>query len=224
MLWYLFVLVLWRLLYDVVDSFRLKVTWVIVLVFIILSALIGFVPWIGHTFAFSRFVFFAPYFFLGIVAKEYKIIDFINKHIDLNLSIMTLLFTLLLAIVAQENQLNIREIFFGASSYPKGSETMYMIARLLSYVVSTAVSVCFIRIFSLKIPFFAKIGADSLKFYMFHGLLILLIISLDLPWSSLYAIAYAVFSIVLIYFFNLTQLSDFAIRPVSFFLYKKVDN
>ena len=42
---------------------------------------VGFVPFIGESFAISRIFYFAPYFFLGIMLQNVKVIDEIKLRL-----------------------------------------------------------------------------------------------------------------------------------------------
>ena len=61
-------------------------------------------------------------------------------------------------------------------------------------------------------------GIDSLKFYMFQGLGLIAMGVMHVPWNFLLALVYATIVAVLIFFFNKTKLSDFAIRPITYTL------
>lgn len=218
MLWYLFALIMWRLLYWVLEKARIKINWIVILVFMALSLIAGFVPRIGREFALSRFIFFAPYFFLGIFAQKFKVVDVIKTHINIKVSITVLIIVFVISATCAYYQLNIREVFGGTSPYPVNHQYIYMIARFISYFTSLIISIAFIRLCTIENKLFGTIGKDSLKYYMFHGLCLMGIESIGAPWSTLLAIAYASGVSAMIFFFNKTRLSDFAINPISFII------
>lgn len=226
MLWYLFALIIWRLLYCVFEKAGIKINWVVILVFIALSLIAGFASWIDREFALSRLIFFAPYFFLGVFAQKLQVVDVIKTRINIQVSVTVLIITLIISVLFAIYHIKIRKVFAGTSPYPVNHEYIYMIARLVSYFTSSIVSIAFIRLCTFENKIFGTIGQDSLKFYMFHGIFLMGIEALGAPWSTALAITYAVAVSVAIFFFNKTKLSDFAISPVSFIIQhlKKTNN
>lgn len=242
MLWYLIALLFWRLIYAGMCRLGIRVSWHMILFLIILSVLAGFVPWIGRRFALSRFLYFAPYFFLGTMVKEVAIIDVIKERVSLKMAWGGVILAAIIgAIFVVRPILSIRGVFAGADPYPTDSEFMYMMARLFSFPVAIIVSICIIRIFSIENIFFCIIGRDSLKYYMFHGVILMGIEALRLPWAtcvdvtchlttgqvpgprtvtlvSFLAPIYALCVSTLIYFINKTKMSDILLSPISFFI------
>lgn len=217
MLWYLFALFFWRLLLAGMSRIGMKVSWQFILLLVLVSVLAGFVPWIGRRFALNRFLFFAPYFFLGVLLQRIRIIDEINKRMSVRNSIILLIVALLVsALLACFSVKGIISIFAGVDPYPERKQYIYMAARLFSYVTSFVVSLAFIRLFSVRNGFIETIGRESLKYYMFHGICLMLIEAMGVPWSSFLAIVYAVVVSLVLYCFNKTGLSDFVINPVTY--------
>ena len=220
MLWYLVALILWRLLYAGLDRIGIKVTWQLLLVLVFLSVAAGFVPWIGREYALSRFIVFAPYFFLGVLVKDKPIIDVINEKINYWLGAGILFIVLLISILFAVNLISIRDVFAGTSPYPLNDTWLFALARLLCYFTSTIISIAFIRVFSFDNKIMGTVGKGSLKYYMFHGLFLMAVEFFGFPWSTVFAVIYASVVSIVIFFFNKTQLSDFAITPVSFVIDK----
>lgn len=217
MLWYLFVLFFWRLIYAGMCRLGIKVSVYLIISIVVLSIIAGFVPWIGRKFAFSRFIFFAPYFFLGILAQRTNIIDAIKKRVSSRTALYIMFVTALIScFFVVYPIIRYRVTFAGVVPYPTNMQFVSMIARFFSYIISIIVSVAFLRLFSFENKLFGTIGKDSLKYYIFHGICLLGIETIGVPWSTFLALAYAVVIIVIIFFFNKTKLSDFAISPVSF--------
>lgn len=215
MLWYLFDLLFWRLLNVGFSKVGLRVSPWLIGIFIALSLVAGFVPWIGREFAFSRFLFFAPYFFLGVYCKQRIIIDDVHK-VNPKLCYCVFLVALLASACFAVFHIRIRMILAGTAHYPSNFQLVCFVARLVSYFTSSIISIAFIRLFSFENKLFATIGRDSLKFYMFHGLCLMAIEAVGAPWSTLYSFFYATTVSVAIFFFNKSKLSDFAINPISF--------
>jgi len=94
--------------------------------------------------------------------------------------------------------------------------------RFLSYGVSMAVSIAVIKLFAKTNKILEIVGIDSLKFYMFHGLGLMVVNASPIPKGFILALVYATVVAVVIFFFNKTKLSDFTIAPISYVMnYKK---
>ncbi len=221
MLWYLVALIFWRLLYAGLEKIGIKITWYLVLILVCLSVAAGFVPWIGREYALSRFIVFAPYFFLGVLVQKKQIVDIIIKKVNFKLAVGVLVLTLVLSLFFAVNTINVRGTFSGTLPYPLDNRWIYAGARLLTYITSTVISIAFIRVFSFDNKTLGIIGKDSLKYYMFHGICLMGVEFLGLPWSTLFAVLYATVVSAAIFFFNKTKMSDFAIAPVSFLINRK---
>ena len=220
MLWYLLALIYWRLLYYGIESIDAKVSWRIIVVFILLSLGAGFLPSVGREFALSRSIFFAPFFFLGILAQKIQIIDVVKEKVGFKTGVIVLVVALVLAAVFAYTKIRVRSVFAGTSHYPLDSQWIYMLARLINYFTAVVISIAFIRVFSFENKVMGNIGKDSLKYYMFHGLFLMGVEFLHLPWSTLLAFLYGTVVTIVIYLFNKTWLSDFAVTPISFIIDK----
>ena len=220
MLWYLIALIIWRFGYAAIDKLGIKVTWHLIAFLIFVAIVAGFVPRIGREFALSRTIVFAPYFFLGVMAKDMQIIDVLKKKLNWKLCVIILSISLVTGVLCAINSIDMRTTFSGTVPYPEEGTWCYAMARLVTYFTSAIFSMAFIRLFSFETNIFSKIGKDSLKYYMFHGLFLMAVEYLNFPWSTFFAIVYATVVSVLIFFFNKTKLSDFAISPVSFVIDK----
>ena len=218
MLWYLFALFFWRLIYAGMCRTGIKVSWYLIFSIIFLSVLVGYVPWVGREFALSRFIFFAPYFFLGILTQKTNIIEEIKRRVSLKTAIIVMIITGIVSCLIVIYPIIGRGTFAGADPYPENRQLVSMVARFLSYITSTVVSIAFIRMFSFENKLLGTIGKDSLKYYMFHGLCLMGIEAIVVPWSTLLAAAYALAFSAIIFLFNKTKMSDFAINPISFII------
>ena len=206
MLWYLFALIFWRLIYAGMYRKGVKVKWQLIVVIALISILAGFIPWIGREFALSRFIYFAPYFFLGIMAQDINIIEIIRSRVPINTAVIVLFATIIVSCLFVIYPIvGFRGVFAGADPYPIDNQEIYMLARLISYSVAFIVSVSFIRLFSVDKKLIGEVGKDSLKFYMFHGLCLMAIESFNVPRSTLWAIAYTIIVSLVIYCFNKTK-------------------
>lgn len=92
--------------------------------------------------------------------------------------------------------------------------------RLLCYLTSFIISVAVIRVVRKPNNFLNEVGVNTMKYYMFHGV-VLMFFS---PWSTPIAFISAVCVIVGIYYFNKWKISDFCISPVTYIINTKKKN
>ena len=190
-------------------------TWQLILSTILLSLVVGFIPWVGRDFALSRLIFFAPYFFIGVYFHNHPIIEDTKRIISVNKALLVLALALLSSVVFALYPFGIMGVFAGADPYPLEHQWLYMVARLFSYAISVIVSIAIIRLFSFENATLGIVGKDSLKFYLFHGVMMNVMEKCGVTWSPLLAIIYAMLVSIAIYYFNKTKISDFAITPIS---------
>ena len=222
MMWYLLALIIWRCLYCLFDtqSHSRWHNWTILIVLFAVGLVAGFHPAIGKTFALSRIIVFAPFFWLGTMAQRIDFINF-NKRVPKWIAGLLLVATLVMvAYLTPQNWLNVRETIRGASCYEADNQIVGLISRAVYYVLAIVLS---ISVTSLVISskLLCQIGKDSLKYYLFHGIALSIMVFLKLPWNWYFAIVYGIIVMMFFYFFNKTTLSEFAIRPV-FFILKRI--
>ena len=225
MMWYLLALIYWKILYFILYRIGFELRLFHVLVCILLSLIAGFVPFIGRSLAISRFFYFAPYFFLGLFLRDSHFLDKIYNHLSRYLAICVLVMTMIVSVIfALYHNANLAIVFGGGEPYPQSDQWLYLFFRLVSYVVSTIVSISIIRIASAPSALMGTVGKDSLKFYMFQGIGLMMFCALPITWSFLLATLYAFFTSAAIFFFNKTRLSNIVLRPISFIVNFFVNN
>lgn len=216
MMWYLLALIVWRVMYYIVDQCQRPV-WTDTAILVILFALglvIGFNDNVGRTFALSRLIVFAPFFWMGTMMQGKDFVG-ICKRIPIWIAISILFFTVIAAIgLSQHEWLNLKEIVRGASGYGEHNPMQGLCSRLSWYVVSVLISVSIIKVVS-ESKLLNQVGKDSLKYYLFHSVALPFMVLLKLPWNWYFSIIYGVCLMVIMFYFNKTRLSDFAIRPIS---------
>lgn len=225
MMWYLFVLVVWRILYYIwtiiVRPISPKIViylnfWVLIALFG-LGLAVGMIGGIGKTFALSRMIVFAPFFWLGTMAQGKDFISLCKKTpLWLAFIIIVISFGLIIYLTPQ-NWLNVREIVRCVKGYEHNHQIIGIISRASFYVLALLISIS-IACLIVKNIILSRIGKDSLKFYLFHGVILWLMSYFHLPWNSGLAFIYFLILMTSIYFFNMTKLSDFAIRPIHYFI------
>lgn len=219
MMWYLLALIVWRSLFFFVDKVARTraVKWVICISLFAIGLLVGFEDGIGKTLALSRIIVFAPFFYLGTLSQRFDFIGFCKKMPKwLSVLIMLAAVALVAFFTPQEN-VNVRETVRGASGYGVDNNIVGFVARLACYLLAIIMSVSLTSLVSSS-KLLGQIGKDSLKYYLFHGILLSFMVFLNLPWNWYFAFIYGGLLMVILYFFNMTKLSDFAIRPITYTL------
>lgn len=226
MMWYLFALVIWRCLYYLWDVIvkqvpkktRNTLNIVIAVALVGLGLAAGMVCQVGKTFAISRIIVFSPFFWLGTMAQGS---DFISlcKKMPRWFAILILLTTLAFIVwLTPQGWIDVRETVRCVKCYDMLGGTMVgLVGRIVYYVLAIVISMALAcLVFENKIV--NRIGNDSLKYYLFHGIILWFMSYIHLPWTWWLSVIYFVILMVSMYFFNLIKLSDFAIRPITYTL------
>lgn len=218
MMWYLLALIYWKITYFCFYRLGIKVNGVLIMTLVIIALAVGFVPFIGRSFAISRTCYFAPYFFLGIMLQNVQVMDEIKLRLKAPIAWLILVIALVGSLMASIHNVYglMDDLFRGREPYPQEDKWIFMGLRFLSYLVSFIVSISIVRLFAVPNRTLEIVGKDSLKFYMFHGLALMAFGVLPIPWKYGLAIVYATIVTLIIFFFNKTKLSDFAIRPINY--------
>ena len=216
MLWYLIALIVWRFISAVLEKLGVKVSWLFLSILVVISVAVGFIPWVGREFALSRIVVFSPYFFLGVYLRNIQVIDEVRERVNFRFALIILIVSLIAGAFFAFHSIDVKSVFSGTLPYPSENRWFCALARLFSYFSSVVIAVSVVRICSFENMMLGIIGKDSLKYYMFHGVLLMIIEYLGLPWSTFFAIFYASAVSLTIFVFNKTHLSDMVISPTSY--------
>ena len=218
MMWYLLALVIWKIVYFCLNKMKIKVNGILITCLVLIALVVGFVPFIGENFALSRIFYFAPYFFLGIMLQNVKVIDEIKCRLKAPIAWLILIIALISSLmIAVNNAFYIVDgVFQGNEPYPEEGKWFFMGLRFLSYLVSFIVSISVVRLFVNTNRILEIVGKDSLKFYIFHGFGLMAFGLLPITWKYGLAVVYATIVSLIIFFFNKTKFSDFAVRPIKY--------
>lgn len=218
MMWYLLALVIWKIAYFCLYKLGIKVNGVLITLLVLIALAVGFVPFIGESFAISRAFYFAPYFFLGIMLQNVQVIDEIKLRLKAPIAWLILVIVLIGSLLASVYDIFylVDDVFQGREGYPEEEKWIFMGYRFLSYLVSFIISISVIRLFAVPNRTLEIVGKDSLKFYIFHGFGLMAFGLLPISWKYGLAVVYASIVSLIIFFFNKTKLSDFAIRPINY--------
>lgn len=191
-MWYLLSMFYWRLSALFLKRKHLTVK---NLLFVgILSALVGFVPFVGEMFSFNRTVCFFVFFFAGMMCRNtdfFKKIDKFPWWWSILPSAMIFLFVLWMY------GDGLRYVY--SNSY--NGSLLRCVERVGWMGFSVVVGVCVIRLSRIKMPsVFARLGRKSLFFYIYHTFFIMLlpyvVLSLNLPCNLLMCIIYTVLIVI----------------------------
>ena len=217
MMWYLLALIVWRCLYYLVDKLPHSrwLNWTILITLFAIGLFLGFCPAIGKTFALSRILVFAPFFWLGTMAQKTDFISFCKRMPKWIACFLFVATVVLVAYLTPQNWLDVRETVRGASGYGRDNQYVGLISRAVCYVLAVVLSISLTSLVTSS-KLLCQIGKDSLKYYLFHGIALSIMVFFKLPWNWYFAIVYGVLLMMVLYFFNKTKLSDFAIRPITY--------
>ena len=224
MMWYLFALIVWRSLYylwantikPIKPEIQKNVNIIISIVLIIIGLAVGTISGVGKAFALSRMAVFAPFFWLGTMAQGKDFISICKKKVSpwCAIIIMCLTFCLIVYLTPQ-SWLNVRDTVRGVKCYAPDSQMIGLLSRASYYVLALIISISLTSII-VENKILSRIGKDSLKFYLFHGVILKLMSLFHIPWNWWLSVIYFIILMISIYYFNKTKLSDFAIRPIHF--------
>ena len=211
MLWYLLSLIAWCVVYWLSQKISNKITSEFLAgLCLVVALVVGFVPQIGAPFALSRTLVFAPFFFLGVSMQKVNFMEVCNR-VPYWVAIM-----LLVTVFATLYVLNINIAFIvrGVMPYPESMPIIGLVGRALYYIVAIIMSIALIRIvFPNKLM--AIVGRDTMKYYIFHGVILMFMYQMPIPWSFGYGVMYWGLVSVALFFFNKLRVSDYILNPIG---------
>lgn len=224
MMWYLFALIIWRCLYylwnniieDKSKKLRSNLNIIMAVVWVALGLFVGLFCQFGKVFALSRIIVFAPFFWFGTMAQEYDFISFCKK-IPRWTALLILVATLgFIVWLTPQGWLDVRETVRCVKCYDMIGGTMIgLTGRTAYYVLAIVISIALTTLV-IENKIISRIGKDSLKYYLFHGVILMFMSFFNVPWTWWFSVSYFVVIMTCIYLINKTKLSDLAIRPVHF--------
>lgn len=189
-LWYIFVLILYRTVLQIAP----KMGGGIIVISVLLSLLMGFVP-LNSQFAFQRIFTFAPYFIMGFWFKQhYSYIELTKKITNELVGLSIFMSVCLLVIIPFE-------YYWGDYSYYDYNRPILLsfLYKLMSYLCAICMSIPILKFIPNKVwPCCIK---DTLFYYMYHSLIIipfmqLFITKLNLPTEWYFSIVYFIILVI----------------------------
>ncbi len=211
MMWYLLSLTIWCVLYWFTQKNNHKIApMAIIAVSISIALIVGFIPRVGSPFALSRTLVFAPFFFMGVSLQKVNFMDICNK-IPYWVAWLALFAAFVALLIIN---IDISIIVRGASPYPKAHPVYGLAGRMVYYVVSVVMSGAIIRVV-MPNKLMKHIGCDTMKYFIFHGVILMIMYKMKIPWSLGYAIVYFGVISTILFFFNKLKVSDYILNPIG---------
>jgi hypothetical protein len=60
-----------------------------------------------------------------------------------------------------------------------------------------------------------EVGRDTMKYFIFHGVILMVMYKMKIPWSLGYAIVYFGVISTILFFFNKLKVSDYILNPIG---------
>lgn len=180
-LWYLMSLLLWRIMLQFTPEKLLQRPILYLVITTIISIASGLVLPYGYVFAIQRALSFYPFFLLGYYMGQEWIKIPINKNTKVVALIVIISFSCMVFTGVWPN--STIKLLLGAYRFPFNQLPI----KLLLFVCSIMMSLSFYVVFK-ESSGLAKIGRDSLFYYLYHGIIIQFILIplfgyLKLPWN-----------------------------------------
>lgn len=214
MMWYLWALLLWRIITFIGSKCHLPTYFdYLILILLFIGGLsVGFVDKIGVQFALSRLFVFAPFFWLGYLLQK-KDVCFVLVRNPIWISLPMIIAPIIIVTCITNNDvLNVRQVLRGVSGY--GGDLHYFFGRVVWYVLALMMSIGLTRIvYENKV--LSEVGCESLKYYLFHGVVLMVMKKTSLPWPWYMSFVYWSVIMSVFYYFNRTKFSSFIIHPIS---------
>lgn len=189
-LWFLFSLIIWRLLLIGYEKHPY-----ISIIIITLIIAFNFIPFNFRILSLGRSLTFFPYYLLGYLAKKHSF-DF--KRIELN-RIGGLLLVLALGIFWYLFSISIKaELLYGATSLIIEQDSLLWLAifKLICYFVAIGSGILLYNIVPKKELYMSAIGQQTLPIYLWHPILIWLLMRVN--FFEVLGTFNAIFSLILL--------------------------
>ena len=172
--WYLLAFAIWTLCIPFIKDIKRPFRFIIVM--IIVSLLVEFIPDIGNYLALSRVVVFFPFFLLGYFLPKKQMTYFENSKQTSTKIFFGIIFIVAFILIAIFNNSLDTVSLYGATSYwaLKSSIWEAFLQRGVNLVVALVLSLCVLVITTSKHRFYTETGKNTLYIYLFHGFFVLL--------------------------------------------------
>lgn len=219
-LWYLWCLLIWRIVYFFIDKYKVNL-WLLLGLSFVGSIVSGFAPLVTE-FSFQRMFVFSPYFVLGLIAKKegYAVKE---QHSFLGKMLPLIVVSAAYIILFCLNN-GVEWWFLGNNNYSTSTD---LIHRLVNYPISiimglAILSMCRIR----EVATFVKAGKDSMFIMIYHAFIVRLILEVaierfSIPISFPYCVVYTVIIVLIIKLLSRWTIFHRLLKPWTLFTKKK---
>ena len=208
-LWYLLSLIFWRIILRYIPPQLLNRPYLVLGLAFILALFVGtFLPY-GRILSIQRTISFFPFFMMGYYFKTAQIQQTLwNKNISYLFLSLISIYILLIGLPSNANVL-----LRGADSY-----SIHDVPAKLLMLCCTLILIYTIWNLKNSNAYLAKIGKDSLFYYLYHGLLIKFLIAplvakLGLPTTLWSSILYLFLFIILLHLMNKIKILRWLVNP-----------
>ena len=169
--WYIVALAWWKLFFALIPDSCLNDEWKLLLGTIVLSLVVGWIPY-DHTLVFQRTFAFFPYFVLGYFAKQKKWLDRLKATKWYYSALVILMYCLIICLVHHIPLSMLEQCF---SYWSIGNNPVLIMAmRGFSYFWQLPLALAVIRLI-MKMPknhWFVAEGKYTLFIYVYHAYLV----------------------------------------------------
>ena len=174
--WYLFVMAAYEIIFFLmrwIDG-KIKPRYIILGAFA-LSAVIGYLPFIGDAFCLSRMINFLPIYAIGYYTDMNKFLTFIEKTVFKILGGIILLGSILVCALGPYSLYSYRKWFTGRRTYEymsqffSNAESLGWLYRILIWAIALLIALSLIAIIPNKdLKYVTTIGARTMNVYFWH--------------------------------------------------------
>lgn len=208
-LWYLLSLVFWRLMLRYTPEALLDRPYVYLGIAMIASLVIGLVMPYGCILSIQRTISFFPFFLMGFYFQTNQIRQNLWGNTLSNILLSVICLMVILGLYPTDAKMLLRGAYlYGIDELP---------SKFFLFLCSL---ICVYSLWNLRvsIPFLAKVGKDSLFYYLYHGLIIQFFIvpivqHFNLLTSWYWVIVYFFFVLVVIYLMTKISFFRWLINP-----------
>ncbi len=201
-LWYLFSLIIWRVILIGIKEVRLQH---IIIAFIV-AILVGFDTSVGYYLGLSRTIVFFPFFLLGRYAKQDSF-DINNFKTTKFKVIFGLLATTLVSLIYLYTSQISRFWLYGSYAYESAPHGYNPQIRILIFIVAILMSIAvLIFVPRKKVGLVSFWGKQSLSIFIFHGFIMKFLVA-NFPFENLVRIEQCLLYVGIVTILTLTLLS-----------------
>lgn len=167
-LWYLFSLIIWRIMLQYIPLFAMNHWKIVICVSILMSLLCGFIP-LSYDYSFQRTVTFLPFFMIGNICSNIKEIHY--KELLPSKIVATIYFVFVFLSFYYVDK-SFAHILYGSYCY---TNILSLISRFIQILLGLLGGMCLMGLINgIKIPLVLnKIGSDTMFYFIYHAFFII---------------------------------------------------